>query len=85
MVITFDEVLREVQQIFREVLNNDGICLAYATTAKEIEQWDSLSHIELVLAIEKRFKMRFNFTELQKFKNVGELCDNVVARLAKEQ
>lgn len=78
----FAEVLAEVTHIFRTVLNDDSIQLKYETTASDVRDWDSLNHIELVVAIEKHFKIRFNFAELQKFKNVGEMCDNIVAKLA---
>jgi len=79
---TFEEVLAEVNGIFREVLNNDSIQLKYETTAADVPEWESLTHVELVVAIEKHFNIRFNFAELQKFKNVGEWCDNIAARLA---
>jgi acyl carrier protein len=82
MVRTHDEVLAELTRIFREVLNNNSIILKNETTAADIPDWDSLTHIELVVAIEKNFSIRFNFVELQKFKNVGEWCDNIVAKLA---
>jgi acyl carrier protein len=81
MAQTFSDVLAEVNQIFRTVLDNDAIQLSYETTAKDVENWDSLNHIELVVAIEKHFNIKFNFAELQKFKNVGQMCDNIVARL----
>jgi len=79
---TFDEVLAEVNRIFGDVLNKPSIQLKYETTANDVPDWDSLSHIELVVAIEKHFAIKFNFLELQKFKNVGEMCDNIVTRLA---
>ena len=82
MARTYEEVLGDVTLIFRDVLNKEDIQLKYETTAKDVEGWDSLSHIELVVAVEKHFKIKFNFTELQKFKNVGEMCDNIVAKLA---
>jgi acyl carrier protein len=78
----FEQVLTEVAAIFREVLNNDSIQLKYETTANDVPDWDSLNHIELVVAVEKQFKIKFNFVELQKFKNVGEMCDNIVLRLS---
>jgi acyl carrier protein len=81
MAQTFSDVLAEVNQIFRTVLDNDSIQLTYETTAKDVENWDSLNHIELVVAVEKHFNIKFNFAELQKFKNVGQMCDNIVARL----
>jgi acyl carrier protein len=82
MTKTYDAVLAEVNRIFVEVLNNDSLQLKYETTANDVPDWDSLNHIELVVAMEKHFQIRFNFTELQKFKNVGEMCDNIVAKLA---
>ena len=60
----------------------DSIVLERETIAHDVEKWDSLSHIEIVVAIEKHFKIRFNFADLQKFKNVGEMCDNIVVKLA---
>jgi acyl carrier protein len=76
-----DQVLAEVNRIMCDVFNNGSIRLGYQTTAKDVSEWDSLNHIELVVAIEKHFNIRFNFAELQKFKNVGEMCDNIVIKL----
>lgn len=82
MTQTCEQVLAEVNRIMCGVFNNNSIKLKYETTARDVAEWDSLNHIELVLAVEKHFKIRFNFTELQKFKNVGEMCDNIVLKLA---
>ena len=82
MTKTFAEVLDEVNRIVRTVLDMDSIVLERETIAHDVEKWDSLSHIEIVVAIEKHFKIRFNFADLQKFKNVGEMCDNIVVKLA---
>ena len=79
----YEEVLAEVNRIVCDVLGNDSIALKYETTAHDVKGWDSLNHIQLVVAIEKHFRIRFNFAELQKFKNVGEWCDNIVAKLAR--
>ena len=83
MTQTREQVLAELNRIMCGVFNNPAIQLKPETTANEVEGWDSLNHIELVLAVEKHFRIRFNFTELQKFKNVGEMCDNIMAKLAK--
>ena len=77
-----EQVLAEVNRIMCDVFNNGSIQLKYETTAKDVSEWDSLNHIELVVAVEKHFNIRFNFAELQKFKNVGEMCDNIVTKLA---
>jgi len=82
MTPTREQVLAEVNRIMCIVFKNPSIQLKYETTANDVKGWDSLNHIELVVAVEKHFKIRFNFTELQKFKNVGEMCDNIVAKLA---
>lgn len=77
-----EQVMAEVNRVVCDVLNNESIVLSYETTAHDVKDWDSLNHIQIVLAIEKHFKIRFNFVELQKFKNVGEMCDNIASRLA---
>lgn len=76
-----EAVLADLNQIFRTVLNNDGISLTRQTTAADVPEWDSLNHVELVLAIEKHFNIRFKFDELQKFKNLSEMCDNISSKL----
>lgn len=81
MSLNREQVLAEVNRIMCGVFNNSSIQLKYETTAHDVEGWDSLNHIELVLAVEKHFKIRFNFADLQKFKNVGDMCDNIVVKL----
>jgi acyl carrier protein len=81
MTYTNEQVMTEVNRIVCKVLGDDSIELRYETTANDVKEWDSLNHIQLVVAIEKHFKIRFNFAELQKFKNVGEMCDNIAIKL----
>lgn len=81
MTRDYGQVLAEVNRIFCEVMEDDLVQLRYETTANDVENWDSLNHIQLVVALEKYFKIKFNFAELQKFKNIGEMCDNIVAKL----
>lgn len=81
MIQTNEQVLAEVNRLMCEVFGNDSIVLKYDTTAGDVKEWDSLNHIEFVVAVEKHFKIRFNFAELQKFKNVGEMCDNIALKL----
>jgi acyl carrier protein len=78
-----EQILTEVNRILCDVLGNDSIQLKYETTANDGPDWDSLNHIQLIVAVEKHFKIRFNFAELQKFKNVGQMCDNIGVKLAK--
>ena len=63
----------ELEQLFRDVFGDDTIELTEETTAREIPQWDSLGHVNLMFAIEERFGVRFRGNELAEFANVGEL------------
>ena len=74
------EILKEVNNIFIEMLDNDSIVLHNETTANDIEEWDSLTHIQLIVAIEKYFKIRFASKEIQKFRNVGDMCEAIKAK-----
>lgn len=85
MVVNSEHVMIEVNRIVCDLFDNDSIHLKYETTANDVKGWDSLNHIELVIAIEKHFTIKFNFAELQKFKNVGEMCDNIAAKLASKR
>lgn len=74
------QILDEVQAIFREVLDNEEIVLANETTADDIEEWDSLTHIQLIVAIEKHFKIKFTSKEILSWQNVGEMIDCIAAK-----
>ena len=74
------ELLKKVNAIFIETLDNDDIVLTYETTAGDVEDWDSLNHIQLVVAIEKQFKIRFTSQEIQRWNNVGEMLDCMLSK-----
>ena len=74
------QILTEVQNIFRDILDNDDIILTPETVADDIEDWDSLSHIQLIVAIEKHFKIKFTSKEILAWKNVGEMVDCLAAK-----
>jgi acyl carrier protein len=76
-----EEVIAEVNAIFLDVLDDESIVLKETTTAQDVAAWDSLAHIQLVVAIEKHFKIRFTAAEIRSFKNVGEMCQSILAKV----
>lgn len=78
--MTKEDALKKVNDIFIDTLDNDDIVLSYETTANDVEDWDSLTHIQLVVAVEKQFKVRFTSQEIQSWKNVGEMLDCILGK-----
>ena len=75
--------LEMLEPIFREVFDEESIALSRTTTADDIEAWDSLTHMNLVIALELGFKIKFALGELQLLKNVGEMLDLINKKTAK--
>lgn len=76
-----EEIIEKLQMVFRDVLDNEEIILSASTSADDIEEWDSLSHIQLIVAVEKAFKIRFNSKEILSWKNVGEMVQSIQTHL----
>lgn len=77
------EIMARLTEVFQDVFDNDEIVLTETTSAKDIEDWDSLEHINLIAAVEKEFKMRFTMKEVSGMKNVGEMAQIVADRAKK--
>jgi len=75
-----NEILAGVQEIFRDVLDNEEIVLTPQTTADDVDDWDSLSHIQLIVAIEKKFKIKFTSKEILSWNNVAEMTDCIASK-----
>lgn len=78
------DISTPLTSIFREVFDDDLITLSRDMTADDIDGWDSLSHVNLIVTIEVRFLIKFKQKELLTFKNVGDLIDNIQAKLSKK-
>jgi acyl carrier protein len=74
------EMLRQVEAVFHDVLDNSSIRLTAATTASDVEDWDSLNHIQLVVAVEKAFGVKFTSAEIQGWNNVGDMLACIRAK-----
>jgi len=77
-----DNILAELQDIFRDILDQPDLVLTRASNAANVEDWDSLAHINLVTSIEKHYKIKFALGELQELKDVGDMIDLIQAKLA---
>ena len=75
------EILKRLNEIFIDVLDLDECELSNETSANDIEEWDSLSHIQLIVAIEKALKIKFSSLEIMKWKNVGEMVDSIMEKM----
>ncbi|HEV8043274.1 MAG TPA: acyl carrier protein [Bryobacteraceae bacterium] len=76
------EILAKLTPVFRDVLDNDRIALAPEMTARDVEGWDSLANIRLMITIEEEFRVKFDVGEFQEYRNVGDLAAGVKRRLA---
>ena len=75
-----EELLNIVQEIFRDIFDNESLIIDLTTNSSDIDDWDSLNHINLVVAIEKEIEIKFNFEELALMKNVGEMLDLILKK-----
>lgn len=78
-----EDILKRVNEIFWDVFDDDTIVVEEQTTAADVEDWDSLSHITLVSEIEEAFGMKFEMKEVLGMKDVGEMLDILQERATK--
>lgn len=76
------EMIQRLTPIFRDVLDNDDLVITPATKAEDVDGWDSLAHIHLVVSIEKALKMRFTAEEVSSLQNVGDLATLILKKQA---
>ncbi len=80
--MTREEVYERLTGIFRRVFDDPELAISDATTTRDIEEWDSLNHINLIVATEKAFSVQFTTREVKLLGNVGEFVDLIQRKLA---
>ncbi|MEG0338374.1 MAG: acyl carrier protein [Oscillospiraceae bacterium] len=69
------EIFAQLNEVFRDIFDNENITVADTTEAKDIKGWDSLTHINLIVAVEDCFDIKFGMGDVVTMKNVGEMAD----------
>jgi acyl carrier protein len=75
-----DEIYQRLTRIFHDLFDDDSIVITPRLTADDVAEWDSLRHIQLILAVQKTFKIRFSAADTANLKNVGELAALIQAK-----
>ncbi len=78
--MTREQVYEKLNEVFRDVFDEETIQVNDSTTANDIEDWDSLEHINLIVAVEKSFEIKFTMGEVTGMKNVGAMVDIILER-----
>lgn len=78
--MTREEVFERLNKVFRDVFDDDDITVTENTTSADIDDWDSLEHINLVAAVEQEFGMKFTMGQVVTMKNVGEMVDIILQK-----
>ena len=72
-----EQILDQITNIFRAIFKDQSIKINGNTSAQDIDDWDSLNNIQIVIAVEKHFKVRFKSSEIRAWKNVGEMVNSI--------
>lgn len=75
------DILEKVEGIFKDFFDDETLVITRATTASDIEDWDSLAQMNLVVIMEKEFNMKFKIDEIATLHNVGEMIDLIKSRI----
>ena len=75
------EINEKLQQVFREIFDDEKLCISDSMSAEDIVAWDSLSHISLIVSTEEAFGIRFSHSEIEKLNNIGEFKSLIFNKL----
>ncbi|MCR4558207.1 MAG: acyl carrier protein [Saccharofermentans sp.] len=80
--MTREEIYGKLNEVFQDVFDDEDIEVNDATVASDVDGWDSLEHINLIVAVERCFGIKFTMGETTGLKNVGEMVDRIIAHLS---
>jgi acyl carrier protein len=80
MTDAVNNTLQRLVPIFQDVLDDDSLAIDATTTAQDVDGWDSMAHIRLVVSIEKAFSLRFSAAEISELQNVGDMAALIVKK-----
>lgn len=80
--MTHEAILEKLNEIFQDIFDDDSLVITETTIANDVEDWDSIEHINLIDAVEKEFGMKFKMQEVSGMKNVGEMVQIIAERCA---
>lgn len=78
--MTKNDALELVQEIARDVLENDGIILLAESTTDQVQDWDSLNHVQIITEIQDRLNIKFSAREMISWENIGDLCESIISK-----
>ena len=77
-----EEIISKIRDVFRDVFDNEEITVSESTSANDIEEWDSLTNIQLIVSIEHEFGIKFDSEEMTSWANVGEMAASIESKIA---
>jgi acyl carrier protein len=80
--MTTDSILEQLQSVFRDVFDDDELTINRDSSAEDVDGWDSLMHVSLMINVERVFGVKFSTTQVASLKDVGELIDLIESRRA---
>ncbi|MCR4704079.1 MAG: acyl carrier protein [Saccharofermentans sp.] len=80
--MTREEIYDKLNEVFQDVFDDEELTVNDATVAADVDGWDSLEHINLIVAVERCFGIKFTMGETTGLKNVGEMVDKIIAHLS---
>ena len=79
------DTLTQLQDVFRRIFEDESLTISRETTAQDVEAWDSVQNVSLMLEVETEFKVRFSTSEMAYLKNVGDLVDLIEKKQQKKK